>query len=210
MSTRFTSVCALPAVLLMVLIAQGCAQSGLVGSGPAGSGAVSARGQPSAEAPEVRERTAQTFARATSALRSGRLDQAETLLLEVTRAQPELAGPWINLAQLYLVLDRTDDAERALDHAVQANPGSCAARNELGVLLRRRGEFAAAEGQYLACVRHQPDYPDVYLNLGILYELYLGRWADALAAYRQYQSLSAEPERRVEMWVVDLQRRLDA
>jgi tetratricopeptide (TPR) repeat protein len=84
----------------------------------------------------------------------------------------------------------------------------CSARNELGVLLRRRGEFAAAEAHYLACLEHQPDFQPAHLNLGILYELYLGRLEEALAAYRRYQALAAQPDRKVGVWVVDLERRL--
>jgi len=91
---------------------------------------------------------------------------------------------------------------------VLANPGNCAARTELGVLLRQRGEFDAAEDHYLACLEYRPEYQAAYLNLGILYDLYLGRLDDALAAYRQYQSLASEPDNRVNGWVVDLERRV--
>lgn len=158
--------------------------------------------------PEVRGRNADAFDRALALLRDDRLAEAEALLLQITADQPELAGPWVNLAQVYLRRDREDDAQRALQAAVAANPGNCAARNELGVLLRRRGEFAAAEAHYLACLEHQPDFQPAHLNLGILYELYLGRLEEALAAYRRYQDLAAQPDRKVGVWVVDLERRL--
>ena len=158
--------------------------------------------------PEVRGRNADAFERALALLRDDRLAEAEALLLQITADQPELAGPWVNLAQVYLRRDQEDDAQRALLAAVAANPGNCAARNELGVLLRRRGEFAAAEAHYLACLEHQPDFQPAHLNLGILYELYLGRLEEALAAYRRYQALAVQPDRKVGVWVVDLERRL--
>jgi len=103
---------------------------------------------------------------------------------------------------------RDDAARSALTRAVDANPRNCAARTELGVLLRRHGEFAAAEAQYRACLQAVPDYQPAYLNLGILYELYLGRLEEALEAYRGYQRIAAEPDARVAGWVVDLERRL--
>lgn len=167
-------------------------------------------GKPAPPAPEVRVHNAELFVRATELLTTGRLVEAEALLLEVTEDQPELAGPWINLSQVYLAQQRDDDALAALEQAVLANPANCAARTELGVLMRHRGEFAAAESHYLACLEYQPDYRAAYLNLGILYDLYLGRLDDALAAYRHYQSLAAEPDQRVHGWVVDLERRLDS
>lgn len=164
--------------------------------------------EPDAVAPEVRGRNAEAFERAVALLREERLTQAEALLLAITDDQPELAGPWINLAHIYQHQQRDEDALLALEQAVLANPENCAARNELGVLLRRRGAFSDAEAHYLACLAHDPDFRPAHLNLGILYELYLGRLEDALAAYRRYQHLGGAPDRRVDVWVVDLERRV--
>lgn len=203
-----------------VLLLQGCASTGgapesqpgaaEAAAGGATGAAAGAVAKPLPPAPEVEANNAQIFTRATELLQAQRLVEAEALLLEVTADQPELAGPWINLAQVYLAQDRAAEAVGALEQAVLANPGNCHARTELGVLLRRRGEFAAAEAHYLACLEYQPDYEAAYLNLGILYDLYLGRLAEALSAYRQYQTLAVEPDRQVDVWVVDLQRRLDS
>jgi hypothetical protein len=57
-------------------------------------------------------------------------------------------------------------------------------------------------------VERVPDFREAYLNLGILYELYLGKLPEALAAYRTYQSLLEAPDHRVDGWVMDLERRL--
>jgi tetratricopeptide (TPR) repeat protein len=209
MSKTFTNAAV---ILLAMALLQGCVSM-------EGTGADERAGHPHAAGtgdwtaqpePEVAADNRAAFVQAIELLRSGRLVQAEALLLQVTDDQPELAGPWINLARVFVAQDREDAAVAALDQAVLANPGNCAARTELGVLLRRRGEFEAAEAHYLACLEVQPDYEAAYLNLGILYDLYLGRLADALAAYRQYQSLAVEPDRQVDVWVVDLQRRLDS
>lgn len=202
--------------LLALIVLQGCALTGPPGDGSdaadtAVSGTSAADGGPAQAgmpAPAVSPGNRERFERATAQARDGRLVEAEALLLQITDDQPELAGPWINLARVFIDQQRHDDAVRALQQAVRANPANCAARTELGVLLRRRGEFEAAEAHYLACLEHQNDYQAAYLNLGILYDLYLGRLNDALAAYERYQSLTAEPDRQVHVWVVDLQRRL--
>ncbi|MGD8818404.1 MAG: tetratricopeptide repeat protein, partial [Acidobacteriota bacterium] len=65
-----------------------------------------------------------------------------------------------------------------------------------------------AESLYQTCIELQPDFKDAYLNLGILYELYLGKLPEALQYYRAYQSMLDEPDRRVQGWVMDLERRL--
>jgi tetratricopeptide (TPR) repeat protein len=206
MSNRFTR--ATLAAGLVTALLQGCAAPG----GAAGDAVAASSAVPDAAAgqavPEVRGENARAFAAATEALQGGRLVEAETLLLEITEDQPELAGPWINLSEVYLARGRDDEARSALSRAVAANPRNCAARTELGVLLRRQGEFAAAEAQYRACLESAPDYQPAYLNLGILYELYLGRFEEALEAYRGYQRLASEPDARVAGWVVDLERRL--
>lgn len=201
--------------VLLGLMLQGCGTMGRSPSGSPYAGEPTTPGQEDGPAgrtpppaPEVRGRNAEVFARATELARDDRLVEAEALLLELTADQPELAGPWVNLARVYLAQEREDEAVAALEQAVVANPANCDARTELGVLLRRRGEFEAAEAHYLACLEYQPDYEAAHLNLGILYDLYLGRLNEALAAYRRYQDLVGEPDKRVNIWVVDLERRL--
>ena len=97
------------------------------------------------------------------------------LFLEITADQPELAGPWINLGQIYTATGQEEEARQAFERAVASNPWNCAAHNQLGVLSRQHGDFGAAEHHYLECLKKVPDFRDAYLNLGILYELYLGR-----------------------------------
>ena len=76
------------------------------------------------------------------------------------------------------------------------------------MLSRRAGDFLTAEANYLACTQRVPNFREAYLNLGILYELYLGRLDDALKAYQTYQTLSENPDMRVAGWVSDLERRI--
>jgi hypothetical protein len=54
------------------------------------------------------------------------------------------------------------------------------------------------------------DYAPAYLNLAILYELYMGRFADALLAYQDYQLALPQPDSRVSGWMMDLERRISA
>jgi tetratricopeptide (TPR) repeat protein len=157
---------------------------------------------------DVNRRSANLFEAAVSAMQEQRFADAEVLLLELTAREPELSGPWANLGTVYLALDDPAAAQVAFRRAVEINPDNCAAYNEMGVMSRQSGDFLTAEANYLACVERVPDFREAYLNLGILYELYLGKLPEALAAYRTYQSLLEAPDRRVEGWVMDLERRL--
>ncbi len=208
---------------LVVILLQGCASSG-AGSGPATAGGPLGSTQQSAlvdyglaplaadlpplPTPSVHGRNAVAFEQAIAAMRDDRMREAEAVLLELTRDQPELAGPWINLGQVYVALNQPEDAREAFQQAIRANPRNCTAYNELGVLSRQSGDFAGAEVHYRTCLEMTPSFKDAYLNLGILYELYLGKLPEALEAYRRYQSLLVEPDHRVRGWVMDLQRRL--
>lgn len=156
----------------------------------------------------VKSQSAELFEQSLIALEAEDLGRAEGLLNRVTELQPELSGPWVNLGQVYLAGERAVEARAAFERAIAANPTNCAAYNQLGVLARQQGELGAAERSYLACIERNPDFPQVYLNLGILYELYLGRLPQALEAYRTYQSLVDMEDTRVKGWVLDLERRL--
>jgi tetratricopeptide (TPR) repeat protein len=212
MSTRFTEY---GSVLLLSLSLSACG-GGAVLDQPAdatGSAAVDEQRAPVTAIPEVpppdvKRGNLAAFTQAVTAMQEERYQDAEILLLEITSDQPELAGPWINLGQVYVALEQHEEARLAFKQAIAANPRNCYAYNELGVLSRRYGDFSGAEEQYRTCIELVPEFKDAYLNLGILYELYLGKLPEALEYYRTYQSMLDEPDRRVQGWVMDLERRL--
>lgn len=168
----------------------------------------SAAEPPTVPTPALKGSTAADFEAAVALIRAERYADAEILLLGITSVQPELAGPWINLGQVYVALEAPEEARRAFEAAVTANPYNCTAHNELGLLSRVHGDFQGAERHYLNCIERVPGNGAAHLNLGILYELYLGRLPEALVSYRQYQTLAREPDKRVQGWVLDLERRL--
>ena len=55
-----------------------------------------------------------------------------------------------------------------------------------------------AETHWKKAIELDPMEATAYLNLGILYDLYLGRLSDALAAYRQADSAERETSRRAD------------
>jgi len=170
--------------------------------------AVAAQAAAGAPLVEVDRKSAALFEQALTAIQSQRYADAEALLKELTARDPSLSGPWVNLGSVHEALGDDQAAERAYRKAIDANANNCAAYTDLGVLARRQGDFLTAEANYLACIQRVPDFREAYLNLGILYELYLGRLDDALKAYQTYQTLSGSPDLRVGGWVSDLQRRI--
>lgn len=167
-------------------------------------------GLPTYPTPEVKNGNDRLFARALEMLSSGKTDAAEVLLMEITQDQPEPAGPWVNLGLISVQGGDTEAAVAAMSRALKANPYNCDALNWLGIQARKTGQFDVAEAHYRRCLDSQPGYSAASLNLGILYELYMGRYSEALAAYQDYQIALTEPDPQVNGWMLDLERRAAA
>ncbi|GLS27105.1 tetratricopeptide repeat protein [Marinibactrum halimedae] len=135
---------------------------------------------------------------------------AESLWRQISTQAPELSGPHLNLGIVLQATDRPAAAESAYLEAINVNQQNVFAYNQLGVLKRKLGEFTEAETFYLKALDVWPDYAQAHKNLGILYDLYMGRLADALKHYRAYQSLTQEEDRAVKGWVADLERRVQS
>ena len=150
------------------------------------------------------------FEKALEALYSNNLRAAEAWFVRITERYPDYASPWTNLGIIYARAGRDKDALAALDQALMLAPDDCAPLVQHGVLMRKRGAFRKAEEAYLRCVRYEPDNAAAHLNLGILYELYLGRLEDAIRSYQRYQSVADSPDARVASWIAVLARRVAA
>ena len=78
--------------------------------------------------------------------------------------------------------------------------------NSRGITFRETGDFRKAEEDYRRSIELKPDYSDAVLNLGILYELYLGRYADALINYKEYVKLGGD-RKGVLSWIDMLEKK---
>ena len=158
--------------------------------------------------PSISAEASERFQLASTAMASGDWDQAELELLWLTENHPQLSGPYLNLALLYDKSGQVDKVDTAFRQAIASNSNNINAYNQYGYYLRQQGKFSEAEQRYLQALEAWPDSADSHLNLGILYDLYMGKLQMALQHYQSYQSLLDEPERKVKGWIIDTQRRL--
>lgn len=79
--------------------------------------------------------------------------------------------------------------------------------NQQGIIYRKQGKFIAAEQAYQQAIAEQADYADAWLNLGILYDLYLPNTQKALEAYQKFQNLQMQPDKDVALWIKALESR---
>ena len=163
---------------------------------------------PPTDVVEVPERASAAYARAVDAMQAEDWLEAELELEQLVLEYPNFAGPYVNLAIIYMQDSRSDDALQALEQALAIEPAHAIAHNQLGILLREQGEFAESEQAYRSAIEADPAYALAYYNLGVLLDLYLRRPDEALPLYEQYQSLLTEPDQRVGRWIIDLRRRL--
>ena len=150
----------------------------------------------------------QQYDEAIAAMKSGNIPQAKNILSNLTKAYPDISGPYVNLGIIHFRADEIDQAEAAFQQALKVNPDSAVSLNHLGIIYRGKGKFAEARSNYERALELEPNYAYAHLNYGILLDLYLGELDDALEQYQTYQELTPEEDKEVTKWIVDLERRI--
>jgi len=140
-------------------------------------------------------------------MKSGKGLDAELEFKQLVAAYPEYAGPQLNLGLLYLHDSRLNEAEAAFKAVLARNPANVVAGNELGIVERRLGKFSDAEAVYLRVIDAQPDFAAAHLNLGVLYDLYLGEPQKALEQFERYVALAGE-NKQIAGWLAELKKRV--
>jgi Tfp pilus assembly protein PilF len=160
-------------------------------------------------APQEIPPAAQTlFDSAVAAQREQQWAQAEQQLKQLVEKYPQLSGPHLNLALIYAQTQRNEQAEVEFKNALQINPNNIPAYDQYAIWLRGQVRLQEAEAIYLKALERAPDHADTHLNLGILYDLYMGKLPQALVQYQRYLELANDEKSPVNAWVGDLQRRL--
>ena len=148
------------------------------------------------------------FARVKAQMNAKNWVEAEDLLVRMSETYPNLSGIYVNLGIIYLQLPDYKEAERALIFALELNNTNFDAYTVLGVVYREQGKFAEAEQNYLNALGLWPHHAASQRNIGILYDLYLGKFDKALEHYRISQNLAGGDDRELKLWIVDLERRI--
>jgi tetratricopeptide (TPR) repeat protein len=99
------------------------------------------------------------------------LDKAEgefkAALLDVGYQNREL--PYFNLARLYVLQNRLDEALENVQKSIQIKPRLAMAHNLLGIIFEKRKSFDEAIASYAAAVKIVPEDVLFNYNLGVAY-----------------------------------------
>jgi Flp pilus assembly protein TadD len=175
--------------------------------GPGGQAAVPLRPAPPVYEAPVNPTTQRAFDDASRALRSGRVDEAERAYRSLAQASPELGGPHANLGVIYRQAGKLSESAAELEQAARLSPRQPIFLNQLAITYRQQGQFAKARDAYQKAIALDPGYAVPALNLGILYDLYLGDTQRALEQYARYLALTPNGDATVTKWVADLKNR---
>lgn len=156
---------------------------------------------------EIPSQAAKDFKVAIELMNQNKLDDALIAFENMTKTYPQLSGPYANIGVIYSRQGHWEKARDSLKTSVSKNNRNIKALNQLGLAYRHLGEFSQAEDVYLKAIELAPNVSQSYLNLGILYDIYMGQFVKASNYYQKYQTLQAEPDRKVAGWIVDINRR---
>ncbi|MDE2148025.1 MAG: tetratricopeptide repeat protein, partial [Burkholderiales bacterium] len=98
----------------------------------------------------------------------------------------------------------------ALPRAPSPDPHRAALLNQLGIALRRQGQFEPARQAYEAAIAADPGALAPRLDLAILADLYLGDRARAQALYEQCAALSPPDAPLLGKWLAEIKARKPA
>lgn len=181
---------------LIPLVLCGCALSG----GSSRSGQIHAGGQSGARPAIARD----AFSHGIAILRAGDAQSAEQTFASIVRQYPRWAAAYANLGTARMKQGKTQPAVSAYKKAVKLAPNLDQAWLRLGVLYRRAGDYPLAEKAYKAAVKARPENRLAHLDLGILYDVYMHQPDKALQQYQKVQKLSATPDKKVALWMMQL------
>jgi Tfp pilus assembly protein PilF len=139
-------------------------------------------------------------------LKEERYEPGIALLLKLTEKMPVLTAAHIDLGIAYARTGDLDRAEASLNKALQSDPKQPVAYNELGMVQRRKTQFAKARASYEAALAQSADFQYAHRNLAILCDLYLGDYTCAREHYEAYHRIVPDDAEAVK-WIADLRNR---
>ena len=157
------------------------------------------------ESAPVKDEVLADYEEAVRLLKEAKYEPGIAKLVKVIEKKPELTAAQIDLGIAYARAGDIEQAEASLNKVVESHPDA-AAYNELGLLQRRKKEFAKARASYEMALKESADFRHAHKNLGILCDLYIGDNGCALEHYESYSKLVPE-DTEVAKWIADLRNR---
>ena len=149
------------------------------------------------------------YAAALQLLEQGELRQGIAALQGVVERAPGLTAPHINLGVAHAQSGDMQRAEESLKHALLLTPDHPVALNELGIVYRKTGRFAAARQSYEQALGVLNSFHYAQRNLAVLCDVFLEDLGCALQNYQAYQQAFPD-DGEVAIWIAHVENRMAA
>lgn len=152
------------------------------------------------------ERPAQ-YVYAVELMKRSELDKAYGVLTELSSSYAN-ADVYTNLAIIDFKRKKYDKAKENIEKSITANDKSAISRNIHGLILVYAGNVTQAETEYKNAIALDANYAASYLNLAIMYDIYLNSPTKALPYYEKYKEIADNNAHKdIDKWLVEVQRR---
>lgn len=150
----------------------------------------------------------QVYDLAVEQIKSQSFDAATLSLNKLIQVYPSLAGAYVNLGIIEAQEGHLDKARSYYQEALTINPANTEALLQLSNIEMESGQFFDAEKNLLKAQSTDNGNSAVQFNLGVLYELYLQRYDDAIEHYERYVELGVGADiETVKRWIKLLERK---
>jgi len=139
-------------------------------------------------------------------LKRKQYDKAHDVFLSI-EPNYQHADLYANIAIIYLNKKRYDKAKIYIEKSIALDTNNYISQNIYGVVLRNLGSFDEAIQAYSTSISKNAGYTDAYLNLAILYDVFIDSPKKALPYYEKYKELASN-DKNIEKWMVDVKRRI--
>ncbi len=174
------------------------------------SPAIKGKKTPTAQSTEASVEELMIYKDAIIALNNNELDKAENLFTTMSERQPNIAGPWANLALIEIKRENLAQAELYVKSALDNNADMPQALNLSGYLAEKQGKINVAKNYYLQAVNNKPDYAIAHYNVALLYDVYLQDIEQAIKHYQLYLTHSEQKDEATENWLEGLKSTMAA
>ena len=139
--------------------------------------------------PGGRSRATSAYDRALTAIKTGKMQEAEVALRGIARREPQLSGAHANLGLVYLRQGRSKEAVEALNRAIELNPRRAELSQPARHGLSPGGPVRRGAAHYQAPWSWTRNYAKAHFNLGYSLRSLSSDAGQALNHYRRYQAL---------------------
>lgn len=136
-------------------------------------------------------------------MKRGEAAKAYDVLNKLSGEYPN-ADVFTNLAIINLKQKQYDKALENIEKSISVNEKDAISRNIYGLALKNTGKFTRAESEYNKSIQIDPAYPAPYLNIAILYDVFLDSPKKSIPYYRKYQEVSGK---NIDKWLIEVERR---